>query len=133
MEIKRLTVTHRSAARVLSQTSLGPIHSKVSFDMMAHADLEGQRFVFCFFGSIKRCALSPKAPSNDFISILMFCSRGPQGQFASRFSSPVISHPYVIRECRSPIAHGVIKGGSTASVANCRAKSVSLITHVALP
>ena len=39
------------------------------------------------------------------------CSRGPQGQFASRFSSPIISHPYVIRECRSPIAHGVIKEG----------------------
>ena len=29
-----------------------------------HADLEGQRFVSCFFGSIKRCASSPKAPSH---------------------------------------------------------------------
>jgi len=29
-----------------------------------YADLEGQRFVSCFFGSIKRCASSPKAPSH---------------------------------------------------------------------
>ena len=31
---------------------------------VGHADLEGQRFVSCFFGSIKRCASSPKAPSH---------------------------------------------------------------------
>jgi hypothetical protein len=31
---------------------------------VGHADLEGQRFAFCFFGSIKRCASSPKAPSH---------------------------------------------------------------------
>ena len=37
---------------------------QLDLNRVGHADLEVQRFTFCFFGSIKRCASSPKAPSH---------------------------------------------------------------------
>ena len=43
--------------------------------------------------------------------IAYFVLGAPKVSFASRFSYPAISHPYVVRECRSPIAHGIIKRG----------------------
>ena len=104
------TLGHVGSAGAQRRDTNGPRAPDTSLEIRPDAPLTQK-----YQSAAARESRSDQSPHDESAQrtcqrLSFLCSRGPHGQFMPPLTY-YVSHPCVIRECRSPIAYGVSKGG----------------------